>query len=332
MSTPISIALCTDTHSWTMAAPVAGAEGNVLYVNHAERLYYLLLDELARSGAQLAIHLGDMINGGGYFNMPASAFAPQLLQVHEGLTQLPFPVYALPGNHDCVPGGDMTLLDGLPSDGLPSDGPGSAAGNGHVSSAWRRFEQLWQLEHGLGRTLDVGVARLVLVNTQGHSATQVAQALPSDPVYGWLADAELARVEAALAGAGTRPVLLFMHQLLRPWQAARTWQEFFGVANGARLLALLEQYGNVRAVFQGHAHFYEVQHVPLAGRLCPFVVAPSVIEWPHAWLRLTLDEAGCSLQLQPLAAGLAAPAGQEWRAGHLQWANWRFAWEAGTPG
>ncbi len=315
---PVSVALLTDTHSWPMAAPLNGSGGSVLYVNHAERLYELLLRDLAASGVDLAIHLGDTVNGGGYFHMPAAAFAPQLLAVHQGLKALPFPVHALPGNHDCPPGGDGELPD--------------AVQNGHVSHAWRHFEQLWGLEPGLGRTLDVGPALLVMVNTQGHSAQQVEAALPDDPVYGWLADGELARVEEMLAAAGTRPVVLLTHQLLVRWQGPLRWQEFYGVANGSRLLALMEKYGNVRAVFQGHAHFYEVQPVALAGRLCPFVVAPAVIEWPHGWLRLTLDDAGCTVQLQQLVAGLPAPPGQEWRAGHPQWGNWRYEWDPSARG
>ena len=51
--------------------------------------------------------------------------------------------------------------------------------------------------------LDCPAARLVLVNAQGHSREQIESAKPSDPIYGWVSDEELARgldgIEQAVA-------------------------------------------------------------------------------------------------------------------------------------
>jgi 3',5'-cyclic AMP phosphodiesterase CpdA len=262
----------------------------------------------------MAIHLGDMTNGGGYFDMPPSAFAPQLERLTQMWQGLPFPVHALPGNHDCPPRATS------------ADAAAMALRNGHPSDAWQIFEGLWGLPQGIGRTVDLGVARLILVNTQGHSAAQVAAALPDDPVYGWVSDAEVARVEAALAEAGTRPVLVALHQLLQRWQAPRPWQEYYRVQNASRLLELFERSGNVRAVFQGHAHFYEVQPMQVAGRRCPFVICPAVIEAPLAWLLLTVDAQGLQVEFRRLPAGLPVAPAQEWRAGRTAWRSWRMQW------
>jgi len=313
MADSVSIALCTDTHTWQMEYPIEGNDGSRIFVDHAETLHALLMDDLRAAQVDMAVHLGDMTNGGGFFGMPADAFALQIERLARAWRQLPFPVHALPGNHDCSPGG---------SDLLPvRSGGGSGLGDG-----WGLFERLWDLEPGLGRTIDLGVAVLVLVHTQGHTADQVAEALPDDPVYGWVSERELARVAQALTAAGDRPVVLAMHQLLRPWQAGRAWRDYYGIGNGDRLLDLMARAGNVRAVFQGHAHFYEVQESRIGGRACTFVIAPAVVESPTAWLRLNLDATGMQVVLQRLPAELATPPGQEWRAGHKAWRNWRLAW------
>jgi 3',5'-cyclic AMP phosphodiesterase CpdA len=319
MTAPISIALCSDTHMWPMAQPVVGPAGSLLHVDHAEQLHHLLLDALAAAQPDLAIHLGDMTNGGGYFDMPAETFAPHLRSLASDWRGLPFPVYALPGNHDCPPAG-AGLIEAAARFGA---GPSL---NGQPATAWRTFEELWGLQQGMGRTLDLEHAVLLMVHTQGHSAAQVAEALPSDPVYGWVSDAELERMEQALDEAGDRPVILLLHQLLRPWQAARDWQEFYQVANADSLLMLLEKFGNVRAVFQGHAHFYEVQPVELGGRPVPFVILPAIIESPLGWLQLTVAGDGMEVALQTLRANLPTPPGQQWRAGRDEWRRWRIDW------
>ena len=83
------------------------------------------------------------------------------------------PALGLPGNHDFPPEGD----------------------------SWGYVEAQWGLEAGQGCTLDTPYARLVLLNAQGHSAAQIDAAKPEDPVYGWVNDAELARLDQALATA-----------------------------------------------------------------------------------------------------------------------------------
>ncbi len=316
MAGPFRIALCTDTHAWRTPAPVVSPAGNLIHVDRSEELEALLLDEVRRHAPDLVLHLGDMTNGGGYFGMPAAEFAAQLARIKAAWSALPAPVHALPGNHD-------TALDGA---ALPAAGVAGSAVNGKLSGAWRPFEREWGLLPGQGRTLENEFARLVLVNTQGHSAAQVAEALPDDPVYGWVSENELERVEQSLDEAGERPVLLFMHQLMQPWGARREWRDFFAIENRDALWALIEKFGNVRAVFQGHAHFYEVQPLEVSGRTIPFVVAPAAVEAPLAWLLLTLDGAGLRVELQRLPVDLPEPEGQGRRAGPSKWQQWQMAW------
>ncbi|MBV7329247.1 metallophosphoesterase [Chloroflexi bacterium TSY] len=137
--------------------------------------------------------------GGGGFAMSPEAFYDTLAQTQNQFRQLFAQTYAIPGNHDCPPGG----------------------------GDWSHFEQLWGLQSGQGCTIDLPMARLVLLNTHGHSPQQIEESKPSDPIYGWVNETELARLDDALKTAGVRPVLLFMHQCLHPPTNPFLWQDFF---------------------------------------------------------------------------------------------------------
>jgi hypothetical protein len=168
-----------------------------------------------------------------------------------------------------------------------------------------------------------------LLNAQGHSPEQIATALPLDPVYGWVNEAELARLEYALATAGERPVLIFCHQLLRAWVAERQWKDFYGLRNAEVVLALLARYPNVRGIFQGHAHRLDLQFAQLAPSAkpaaCCFVVLPALIEYPLGWLQLdfsadNLQVTHKRLPLTQLATtSLQHGEDRAWRGGQPAW-------------
>lgn len=99
-----------------------------------------------------------LAEGGGGFAMSPQAFYDTLDQMQNQFQQLCAQIYAIPGNHDCPPGG----------------------------GDWSYFEQLWGLQSGQGCTIDLPIARLVLLNTHGHSLQQIEESKPSDPVYGWM--------------------------------------------------------------------------------------------------------------------------------------------------
>lgn len=291
--TVTSIALCTDTHTWKAPEPIIGSDGSLLMVDDSERLTSVLVDELRAAKPDILIHLGDITCGGGYFHMPPELYPGSLEELSALFASLAPRVYAIPGNHDCPPGGGR----------------------------WTEFEQIWGLERGMGRTIDLESVRLILLNCQGHDDEQIAASRPNDAVYGWLSDAELERLEQDLASAGDLPVVIFTHQLLHRWIAPREWASYFGVINAERALAIIARFPNVRAVFQGHAHFYEVQDVELGGVNRKFIVTPSILEYPVAWLHLevTPDELNVTLNQLPCHAPVVrarvSGAGQDWRGG-----------------
>ena len=293
MKSATRIALIADTHVWPTAAapPPAGGHYAAMLLDQTEALHALLLEEVAASDAQLLIHLGDLTCGGGFFNMPATGFAPLITRLHADFATLPMPAYALPGNHDTPPGG----------------------------GGWAIFEQLWGLGHGLGSTLDVDGLRLLLINAQGHNNAQIRAAQPGDPVYGWLSDAELARIDDALATADGRPVLAFMHQLLHPWRTHRPWKPYFAVRNADALMTIFARHRGVRILFQGHAHRYEQGEIGFNGFRSLSVLAPSIIEYPLGWLQLDVQPTGLEVKLRQLPrADLIARSlcdgAQAWRA------------------
>jgi hypothetical protein len=257
----------------------------------------ILLAELAAARPDFLLHLGDFTCGGGSFNMPPAVFVATLTGMVAAFQALPAPFYGLPGNHDFV-----------------------------LGRGWSFAEGLLDLGVGTGHTIDTPHARLILINAQGHSAQQRDAALPNDPISGWVNDAELARVEEALATAGDRPVLIFCHQLLQPWAGEQPWAALYGVDNAAVVLALLSRYNNVRSVFQAHAHRFDVQRVPLDDTHCWFVVIPAVIEYPMAWVQLDIGTDGAQLIMRRLPlAGLAEQSrgrdNMDWRAGRPAWRN-----------
>ncbi len=297
----VHIALCTDTHFWFGSPQAFGPEGEQLQP-WSEEIYTTLLAQLRAAKPDLVLHLGDYTCGGGTFRMPEDAFFQTLSRTHNGLRSLPAFYYGLPGNHDCPSGTvDYSFCEGLLG-----------------------------LQPKQGRTIDLPGFRLVLLNATGYTPEQVAEALPEDPVYGWVAQEELIRLDRALATAGDRPVLLFVHQLLKPWSAPKPWQDFYGVKNADRVLSIMARYGNVRAVFQGHAHLFDVQQAPVGDSITHFIVAPPIIQYPMAWLSLRLRPDQLHLRMVPLPLpelaerSRQAGNGQGWRAGLPQWQDMRI--------
>ena len=197
MNESVSIGLCTDTHLWLGGEHDRSEHGGLQLQGASEVLLATLVDELAAAKLDLVLHLGDLTCGGGGYAMPVDAFQATLDWIHAGFARLDTPVHAIPGNHDALPG---------------------AGGWGYVS-------QLWGLEPGLGLTIDLPAARLVLLNTHGHTPAQIAEAEECDPIWGWVSEQELARLDDALGTVGERPVLLFSHQLLQPWRGGDRWAE-----------------------------------------------------------------------------------------------------------
>ncbi len=299
--TTTRIGLCTDTHNWTPSEIATTLPDEYPMMRHTGELQALLLEELARAELDLVLHLGDFACGGSN-DLTPEAFFNLEETIFRDFAALPASVYGLPGNHDSPPDGGDT----------------------------RFFERLWGLERGLGRAIATPQARLILLHTQGHSPEQIAAAAPESPVHGWVGEDELERLDAELSNAGDRPVLLFMHQLICPWSGEQPWDDLFGVGNAAAVHDILARHGNVRAVFQGHAHRFDVQRVAVGGRPCHFVVTPAIADYPVAWLELELTDRQVSVRLRQLPApqlvefARLGRGGQDWRAGKPAWHTMTF--------
>ncbi|MEM7029292.1 MAG: metallophosphoesterase [Chloroflexota bacterium] len=299
---PIQLALCSDTHFWFGTDHRFGQNDSQLQP-WSEQIQDTLLSELKMSSPDIVCHLGDVTCGGGGYLMPDNDFYHTLDQVLAGFEALPADTYFLPGNHDCPSGAEN----------------------------WRHFEQRVGLGAALGNTIDLPQARIILLNAQGHDAQQMSQAAPDDPIYGWVNDAELARLDEALGSAGTKPVLLFIHQVLQPWDGEQEWNDMYGINNAAQVITVLEKHRNVRAVFQAHAHRLDVQQRPIGGQPCTFVVQPALIEYPLAWLHLALSETQISVSLKKLPLeslaemSLACNPDHHWRVGQAAWHNFEIA-------
>ena len=70
--------------------------------------------------------------------------------------------------------------------------------------------------------------------------------------HGHLGDAELARLESALAGAGERHVLVALHH--HPVPMGSRWIDSVALRNPQALFAVTERYACVRAMVWGHVH------------------------------------------------------------------------------
>ena len=292
-----SIGLCADTHYWPDGQNFVTSDGSLQLQGSSAELLTSLFQDLSRADIDLVIHLGDMTCGGGTYAMAPEKFVTTVVDLYRTYRSLNAPVYVLPGNHDSTPG----------------------------SGGWEEFHAVWGAQPGLGMTLDLPAARLVLLNTHGHSAAQIAHADEYDPVYGWVNRHELTRFDEALATAGSRPVLVFSHQLLAPWSSGPQWHEFYGVRNASAVLDIMGHHGNVRAVFQAHAHRLDVNRIDLGDSECTFVILPSLIEYPLAWVRLDLTADAMRMRMQQLPlpelreASRESGSGQSWRAGRPEW-------------
>jgi 3',5'-cyclic-AMP phosphodiesterase len=70
--------------------------------------------------------------------------------------------------------------------------------------------------------------------------------------HGRLSAAELARLDAALAGAGERHVLISLHH--HPVRMASRWIDSVGLQNPDELFAITDRYPQVRVMLWGHVH------------------------------------------------------------------------------
>ncbi|MFZ1754991.1 MAG: metallophosphoesterase [Caldilineaceae bacterium] len=293
---PTKIVVTTDTHYWPDSQECFGQLGEQLQP-WFETIHSTFLAEARSVSPDILVHLGDFSCGGGTFDMPDDAFFHTMERIVKDFQGVAPSFLALPGNHDCPAGtNDYTFC-----------------------------EELLGLSPCLGHTVDVGHARLIFLHSQGHTDEFRRAVRPKDPTSGWIADEELARLDQSLAEAAGRPVIVFTHQLLHPWANAQRWRKLFATTNSEAVLDIFARHGNVRAVFQGHAHILDMRAVRVGGQLIPFVVAPSLIQYPLGWLLLTLSPSSLRVQYRPLPLAelsersRTAGSGSAWRTPDPAW-------------
>lgn len=104
----------------------------------------------------------------------------------------------------------------------------------------------------------------------------------------------------------------------------------FLVKNRDVVIEMVQHYGNVKAVFQGHAHRFDVQTTTVkngtgALNTCQFIIAPPIIEYPFAWLMLSLTKTTLTIHFNrlPLPQFYEVDRhngeGQIWRDGLPEW-------------
>lgn len=311
------VAILSDTHLCNLPEPMVNGQGSLIQLDQSHLLAQTAVECIADTHPAAVLHLGDQASGGDYFGMVAETdYLAEIDFLQSLLGGVDAPAFALPGNHDCPPGNVDYAVN---------------------STAWGK-------RRGEGTTIDVDDLRLVLVNTEGYSLEQVeawqeaerarieaetgapANGSIGEPIAGFVTDAELARVDEALASAGKRRVVIFSHQLMHEWSgfSPTLWEGMYGVENNQQVLDLARRHGNVKAMIAGHAHRYDVHWDKLGETTCAFVVTPAVIEFPLAWLELKATPNEIALEMhaipRPELALRAARYGDVgWRAGKREW-------------
>lgn len=112
---------------------------------------------------------------------------------------------------------------------------------GNHDEATRLAQELAADPFRVGGHHDSGAWRIVLLDS----------AVPGE-AGGRLADAELERLQAALASAGGRHVLVCLHH--HPVPMGSRWLDTVPLANPQALFALTDAFPEVRAILWGHVH------------------------------------------------------------------------------
>ncbi|GAB4154766.1 MAG: metallophosphoesterase [Cyanobacteria bacterium J069] len=177
------------------------------------------------------------------------------------LTQLPYPVYVVPGNHDIIARDAAKHAIGL------RDFPQIYEPFGYASA-----QPYYTCEILPG-------VRLIGLNSIAFDADGIQ--LPA----GWLDEAQLHWLAKTLAAVGDDLVLVMVHHNVLehlPGQARHGMGKRYMLHNAADLLALLEPAG-VKLIFTGHLH---VQDVAQRGEIYE-ITTGSLVSYPHPYRVLT---------------------------------------------
>jgi Icc protein len=135
-----------------------------------------------------------------------------------------------------------------------------------------------------------------------HPAVRIIQLdslLYVNKVAGLLGQVQRAWLDAFLASADMRPTVLFVHHTLGDGDGE--------LLDAGRLFALLKPHGQVKAIFYGHSHVWEIttrQRLKLVN--LPAVGYNFNDDQPVGWVAATFHEAGVELTLHAVGGNTVA--------------------------
>jgi len=211
----------------------------------------------------------------------------------ERLSQLPFPSYVVPGNHDVV-----RLEGNLPTDlltNLPTKLPTEKPGKDIISLA--DFPQIYRA-HGYGDRTQPYYQQEILPgvhliglnsNAFDEAGEQIGTGVLDDEQLAWL-DEQLAAL------AGKLVMVMVHHNVLEhlPQQAQTKLGQRYMIRNAPELVSRLQR-AKVPVAFTGHLH---VQDIAQAGDFYA-ITTGSLVSYPHPYrlMSLTTNEAGHQLHI-----------------------------------
>ncbi len=151
----------------------------------------------------------------------------------------------------------------------------------------------------MGRTIDLPHARLILLNARRLDDAQLAAALPSDPITGWVSDAR-SWVSAGsrlgqCGGSSGDPHGSQIATTLE--QHPNIWLDYSWVENAVNPLAVMARHGNVRVKsFRAMPTCWMCNRSPWVGNSS--TTSSWDIEHPVAWVHLTLTDEALNLSVR----------------------------------
>jgi len=211
-------ALITDTHYWPGAPRDFGAPK---MLTCGRQIHDALVPAVNALNPEFVVHGGDILCGGGSFDLPAETYEQSIREVRERFDAIRSPFYIVPGNHDCD------------------------------AQAWefKRFNQAFDVPDTLAvddvaPDLKILRANVFLGNTKEQGSGE------------WTDEHdELLRAADRRAIADHTASILFLHSWVLADSVPEDESEGRGCVEGARrLLDTVSQCPSIAAIFTGHRH------------------------------------------------------------------------------
>lgn len=118
---------------------------------------------------------------------------------------------------------------------------------------------------------------------------------------GMIGEAQLAWIDRTLSGLTDKPTIVMTHH--NPQGPVPEGKKHTGLADSAEFLSVLESHKNVKALFYGHTHNWEVTNGDKTGlhhvNLPPIAYVFNKAR-PNGWVRATIKDDGMDLELRSL--------------------------------